>query len=147
VLALAYATMGIMIGARFDHSTLDQLKTLYRPLLSTTASLMVASILLAILFVYLMPINALSSYLAATPGGLDSIAVMASELHADATVILTVHFLRLMLVLILGPWLVSMFAKYCNKWSFCQNSATKTYTDKHEKSHLTIRRPSAASSR
>lgn len=145
VLAFSYATMGMMIGARFDNSTLEQLKKLYKPLLSTTISLMVASILLALLFVYMMPINALSSYLAATPGGLDSIAVMASELHADATIVLTVHFLRLMLVLLLGPWLVSIFAKYCNKWTFAQNLGLSTYTDKHEKSHSAIRRQSAAS--
>jgi membrane AbrB-like protein len=145
VLAFSYAIMGMMIGARFDNSTLEHLKKLYKPLLSTTVSLMTASVLLACLFVCMMPVNALSSYLAATPGGLDSIAVMASELHADATVVLTVHFLRLILVLLLGPGLVSIFAKYCNKWTFAQKEPFLTYTDKHEKSHPAIRRTPAAS--
>jgi Transition state regulatory protein AbrB len=99
------------------------------------------------LFVYLMPINALSAYLAATPGGLDSIAVMANELHADATIVLTVHFCRLMLVLIFGPPLVSVFAKYCNKWRITEKSSLRNYTEKHEKSHSQIRRSPAASSR
>jgi uncharacterized protein len=147
VLAFAYSTMGMMIGARFDTSTLDELKRLCSPLLLTTFTLMVGSILLAVLFVYLMPINALSAYLAATPGGLDSIAVMANELHADATIVLTVHFCRLMLVLIFGPPLVSVFAKYCNKWRITEKSSLRNYTEKHEKSHSQIRRSPAASSR
>ncbi len=147
ILAFAYTTMGMMIGARFDRSTLDELKRLYAPLLLTTLSLMIASVLLAILFTFLMPINALSSYLAATPGGLDSIAVMADELHADATVVLTVHFLRLMLVLIFGPWLVSVFAKYCNKWRLSENFDSKTYTGWNEEPNSTICRSPAASAK
>lgn len=136
-----------VIGARFDAATLNELKRLCAPLLLTTFTLMVGSILLAGLFVYLMPINALSSYLAATPGGLDSIAVMASELHADATVVLTVHFCRLILVLIFGPGLVSVFAKYCNKWRITEKVAPRIYTKIHEKSTSKIRRSPAASSR
>lgn len=147
ILAFAYTAMGMMIGARFDAATLNELKRLCAPLLLTTFTLMVGSILLAGLFVYLMPINALSSYLAATPGGLDSIAVMASELHADATVVLTVHFCRLILVLIFGPGLVSVFAKYCNKWRITEKVAPRIYTKIHEKSTSKIRRSPAASSR
>jgi membrane AbrB-like protein len=147
VLAFAYTTMGMMIGARFDTSTLDELKRLCTPLLLTTFSLMVGSILLAVLFVFLMPINALSAYLASTPGGLDSIAVMANELHADAAIVITVHFCRLMLVLIFGPPLVSVFAKYCNKWRISEKSSPRNYTENHEKSHSQVRRSPAASSR
>ena len=147
VLAFAYTTMGMMIGARFDKSTLDELKRLYAPLLLTTISLMVGSVLLAILFTCLMPINALSSYLAATPGGLDSIAVMASELHADAGVVLTVHFLRLMLVLMFGPMLVTVFAKYCNKWRISKNPTSNTYTGCNEEPNPTVCRSPVTSAK
>jgi membrane AbrB-like protein len=133
VLALAYSIMGMMIGSRFDEATLAELKRLCAPLLLTTLFLMIGSIVLTVLFVCWMPINGLSSFLAATPGGLDSIAVMANELNADSTVVLTVHFCRLMLVLILGPQLVRVFSKTFQKRLKRAHSLGTAYTSSDEK--------------
>jgi membrane AbrB-like protein len=106
VFALAYLTMGLQIGGRFEPSTWREMKRLAVPLLSTTAVLMVCSIGLAAWLARALPLDAVSAYLAATPGGLDSVAAVASELHADSALIITVHLARLLAVLLLGPWLV-----------------------------------------
>ena len=56
-------------------------------------------------------------YLAATPGGLDSVAAMATDLKADATLILAVHSLRLVSVVTVGPYLVQFVAQRVNRQS------------------------------
>jgi len=94
-----------------------------------------------------MPINGLSSFLSATPGGLDSIAVMANELNADSTVVLTVHFCRLMLVLILGPQLVAVFSKTFQKRLKRAQNLETPYTESDEKSYFEICRAPCASGR
>jgi hypothetical protein len=45
-----------------------------------------------------MGLDPVSAYLAATPGGLDSVAAVAAELQGDTAVILTVHLVRLLCV-------------------------------------------------
>ena len=48
---------------------------------------------------------------AATPGGLDSVAAMATDLKADGALILAVHSLRLISVVTVGPYLVQFVAQ------------------------------------
>jgi uncharacterized membrane protein AbrB (regulator of aidB expression) len=45
----------------------------------------------------------LTGYLATTPGGMDSIAVIAMASGADITLILTTQMLRLLSIIIMGP--------------------------------------------
>jgi uncharacterized membrane protein AbrB (regulator of aidB expression) len=59
-----------------------------------------------------MGLDPVSAYFAATAGGLDSVAAVAAELQGDTAVILTAHFVRLLCVLIFGPWLV----RACSRW-------------------------------
>jgi membrane AbrB-like protein len=107
VFALAYLVMGLQIGSRFEPSTLTEIKRLAIPLLTTTALLMLCSVGLAAWLARELRLDTVSAYLAATPGGLDSVAAVATELHADSALIITVHLARLLAVLLLGPWLVS----------------------------------------
>ena len=67
----------------------------------------------------------ISAYLAATPGGLDSVAAVATELQGDTAVILTVHLVRLLCVLMAGPWLVRACARWLTKSGPTQNIERK----------------------
>jgi len=62
-----------------------------------------------------MGLDFASAYLAATPGGLDSVAAVATELHVDTTIVLAMHLVRLLCVLIFGPWLVRGCARLLQK--------------------------------
>jgi uncharacterized protein len=95
VLATAYLILGLQIGANFDAAVVNQLRRLGLFALLSNIFLLGVSALLALCLVPLLKIDLLSAYLAATPGGLDSVAAMATDLRADAALILTVHSLRL----------------------------------------------------
>ena len=103
VLASAYLILGLQIGSNFDTAVVSQLKRLGLFVFLSNVLLLAAFALLAVGLMPLLHIDFLSAYLAATPGGLDSLAAIAADLKADAALILAVHSLRLISVFILGP--------------------------------------------
>lgn len=107
----AYLTLGLQIGANFDDAVIEQLKRLGSFVVLSNLFLLSVSAVLAFFLVPLLRIDLMSAYLAATPGGLDSVAVMATDLKADAALILAVHSLRLISVLLIGPYLVQIVAR------------------------------------
>jgi hypothetical protein len=111
VLAAAYLVFGLQIGSQFDATVVEQLKRLGFLVVLSNFFLLAASAVLAIVLTPVLKIDLLSAYLAATPGGLDSVAAMATDLRADAALILAVHSLRLISVLIVGPFLVQIVAR------------------------------------
>jgi membrane AbrB-like protein len=112
VIATAYLLMGLQIGGRFRPSTVAAIKDILLPVCGTTLLLLAGSFVLAWILTREMGLDPASAYLAATPGGLDSVAAVATELRGDTAVILTVHLVRLLCVLIFGPWLV----RACARW-------------------------------
>jgi membrane AbrB-like protein len=111
VLAGAYLVLGLQIGGNFDTAVMRQLKRLGWAVLLSNAFLLATSALLALFLSPLLKIDFMSAYLAATPGGLDSVAAMATNLKADAALILAVHSLRLISVLLIGPYLVQIVGR------------------------------------
>ena len=112
ILAAAYIVMGLQIGGRFHPSTIALVRNVIVPVLGTTMLLLLASVALAWIIMPAMGLNFASAYLAATPGGLDSVAAVAAELHIDTTIVVTMHLVRILCVLLAGPWL----ARTCTRW-------------------------------
>jgi membrane AbrB-like protein len=105
MLALAYLVMGSQIGGRFHPSTVAMIRGLVLPVLGTTLLLLTASVALAWIVMRTMGLNFVSAYFAATPGGLDSVAAVATELRVDTTIVVAMHLVRILCVLVAGPWL------------------------------------------
>ena len=110
-MASAYLVLGLQIGGNFDAGIVVQLRRLGWFILLSNLFLLAASAFLAVCLMPLLKIDLLSAYLAATPGGLDSVAAMATDLKADAALILAVHSLRLISVVTMGPCLVQLVAQ------------------------------------
>jgi len=108
ILATAYALMGLQIGGRFHPQTIDMIRRVILPVVGTTLLLLVGSLVLAFLISWMMHLDLISAYLAATPGGLDSVAAVATDLHVDTTIVVSMHLVRLLCVLLFGPWLVHL---------------------------------------
>jgi membrane AbrB-like protein len=117
ILALAYLVMGVQIGGRFHPSTISMIGDVIVPVIGTTLLLLGASVALAWIVMHEMGLNFVSAYLAATPGGLDSVAAVATELHVDTTIIVAMHLVRLLFVLVAGPWLVRASVHWFGKGS------------------------------
>ena len=56
-----------------------------------------------------MQIDFLTAYLATSPGGVDSVAVIAAGSHSDMALIMAMQTLRLFSILLTGPQAVARF--------------------------------------
>jgi uncharacterized membrane protein AbrB (regulator of aidB expression) len=48
-------------------------------------------------------IDALTAYLATSPGGMDSVAIIAASSHVDETFIITLQMVRFLTIIAIGP--------------------------------------------
>jgi membrane AbrB-like protein len=99
---LAYAVIGIYAGLLFDRDSVRRAGRLLPLMLASTLLLMAACAGLGWALATLTGTDLLTAYLATTPGGLDSVAIVAVGSGADASLVLAVQMLRLFAVVLAG---------------------------------------------
>ncbi len=112
LLALAYAIAGWSIGMRFTREILAHVvRALPRVVLSITILILVCggfSVALAAI----TGLDPLTAYLAMSPGGADSIAIIAAASpHVDAPFVMALQVSRFLTILAFGPWLARLVAR------------------------------------
>ncbi len=60
----------------------------------------------------LLNLDALTAYLATSPGGLDSVAIIAVGSNADVATVLAIQTLRVFVVILLGPQIAKLISRY-----------------------------------
>ena len=103
--ALAFAMVGWSVGLRF---TKDVLRAAAQALPQAIISIMILILFCACLAVILtsyLGIDPLSAYLATSPGGMDSVAIIAASTKVDLAFVLTLQLARFLVTLIIGPGL------------------------------------------
>jgi len=107
----AYIIVGVYIGLLFDRASLRQAGRLIPVMLANTLVLMAVCAVTGKVLAILAGTDYLTGYLATTPGGMDSIAVVALGSGADVSFMLAVQMVRVFATVITGPlfarWLVS----------------------------------------
>lgn len=111
LLDLAYATIGWYVGLRFRRETLRETVVALPGILVATVAVIALCAVWAYGLTRLLPIDFLTAYLATSPGGLDSVAIIAVGSKADVSFVLAVQTLRLFVVLLTGPLLAKWIAK------------------------------------
>ncbi len=112
LLALAYLLIGWSIGLRYTRATLQHAWRAMPRVLLAIGALIVFGMLLALLLVWLGGLDPLSAYLATSPGGADSVAIIAA--HAamvDVGFVMAMQLARFLLVFLLGPRLSRWIAE------------------------------------
>lgn len=99
---LGYGLIGCYIGLRFDQRTIAYVwRQMPAMVLSSTALIMLCAGS-AWCLAKMMDIDFLSMYLATSPGGLDAMAILAVETHADTGFVLATQTLRLFSVVLVS---------------------------------------------
>jgi uncharacterized protein len=101
----AFLVLGLWVGLLFDRASLKAAGRLFPIFLVSAAGLVAACAGLGWSLAALTGIDGLTAYLATTPGGIDSVAVMALGSGADAPLVLAVQTLRLFAVVLAGALL------------------------------------------
>ena len=107
----AYLVIGLWVGLLFDGASVKRAGRLFPLVLASSVGLVVVCTALAWALSALTGIDGMTAYLATTPGGIDSVAIVALGSGADAPLVLAVQMLRLLAVVLagslLGRWLAA----------------------------------------
>ncbi len=112
LLGIAYAAIGWYIGLGFTREVMLYALRAIPQLVLATALLIGLCALSAWLLTGLLHTDALTAYLATSPGGLDSIAIIAIGSHADIPFVLALQALRFFAVILAGPQIAKLISKY-----------------------------------
>jgi hypothetical protein len=103
--------VGLSIGLRFDWQTARKL--LKAVLIE--AGLLIALILLCLAAGYafhlLTGVDIMTAVLGSTPGGMQVMIASAVELGGNSGLVLAMQMTRLLIILLIGPWLAENFLK------------------------------------
>lgn len=114
LLAGSYALVGWAIGLRFTRPILAHaLRVLPRLLLSIFALIAVCG-LYAALLVAAAGIDPLTAYLATSPGGMDSTAIIAASSDVDMAFVMAMQAARVIVVILTGPGLARFIARHAS---------------------------------
>lgn len=122
LMALAYAMIGWSIGLRFTHAILLHALRALPQVFASIVVLMGVGVVIAVVLTEVADIDPMTAYLASSPGGADSVAVIAATSAVDAGFVMAMQLARFLMVLVLGPQ-VSRFVA---------NRAGDTEIKKHE---------------
>jgi membrane AbrB-like protein len=103
LLAASYLVIGWAIGLRFTRDVLKQAASALPRVLAATVTLVVACASIGWGFARVAHVDGLTAYLATSPGGADSVAIIAAGTAVDAPLVMAVQTGRFLAVLLLGP--------------------------------------------
>lgn len=106
LLAASYALLGWHIGLSFRRDALLHVWRALPPILLSILALMASCAALAWCLTVLVHVDPLTAYLATSPGGMDSVAIIAaSSGNVDVPFVLALQGVRLVFVIVLAPYL------------------------------------------
>ncbi|WP_269932521.1 AbrB family transcriptional regulator [Aminobacter sp. HY435] len=112
LLAIGYGLIGWSIGLNFTRPILRHAARALPQVVGSIAALMAFCGLLAWGLHHILGVDPLTAYLATSPGGMDSIAIIASAAGTvDLSFVLTLQMLRFIIVLLFGPALARLVAR------------------------------------
>jgi len=110
LLAVAYALLGSAIGLRFTRDIVVHAARAFPRVLAAILTLIAACAGVALILVKTAGVDPLTAYLATSPGGIDTVAIIASSSNVDVAFVLSMQFVRVIIVLGIGPWLARFLA-------------------------------------
>jgi membrane AbrB-like protein len=103
LLALAYAAIGWSVGLRFTPAILHHALRALPKVLGAILALMGVGLLIAVGLMVFTGLDPLSAYLATSPGGADSMAVIAATSAVETSFVMAMQLARFLMVLLAGP--------------------------------------------
>ncbi|MBP2169216.1 membrane AbrB-like protein [Erwinia toletana] len=112
LLALAYALIGWSVGLRFTKPIFRlALRTLPQMILSIMGLMLLCGGM-AWMLTRLLHVDLLTAYLATSPGGLDTVAIIAAGSQVDIAFVMALQTLRLFTILLTGPAMARFISRY-----------------------------------
>jgi uncharacterized protein len=118
LLAASYALVGWSIGLRFTRQILLHAAKAFPRVAASILALIALCGGLAVLMVETMHVNPLTAYLAMSPGGVDSVAIIAASSPAvNVPFVMAMQTARFLIVVFAGPPLARFIAKSLSRYA------------------------------
>lgn len=111
LLLVAFAIIGWVVGLRFTGEILRIVAVKLPHMLASILLLMGLCALIAWSLTHILGIDMLTAYLATSPGGADSIAIIAASTNVDLGFVLAFQTVRLIIVIVVGPIIARRVAR------------------------------------
>jgi uncharacterized protein len=112
LLAGCYALVGWNVGLRFTRPLLLHAARALPQVIGTTVALVAICGAIAVFMVFVAGVDPLTAYLATSPGGSDSIAIIAASTNVDVSFVMAMQTVRMLAVLFLAPALTRFVASH-----------------------------------
>lgn len=109
--AIGYAVVGWRIGGNFTRDTVTAVRRALPGVLAAIGALLGFAFLIALALTRFSHVDLLTAYLAVSPGGMDSVAIIAASVPVDVPFVMAMQFLRFALVLLAGPAIARFVAR------------------------------------
>lgn len=103
LLALSYAVIGWTVGGRFTRQVIAHAARNFFRVLASVLCLIGICCVFAVALVLLADVDPLTAYLATSPGGADSVAIIAASTKVDVPFVMAMQIARFLFVVITGP--------------------------------------------
>jgi hypothetical protein len=111
LLAASYALLGWSVGLGFTRAILVHARRALPQVLLATFILIAVCGALAFILVEAAGVDPLSAYLATSPGGMDTVAIIAASSSVDLPFVMALQTVRFVIVLFAGPPLARLIAQ------------------------------------
>ncbi len=115
LLVITYVLIGWSIGLRFTREIVIYALKALPAVLGSIMVLMILCMALSAFLVSKSGIDPLTAYLAASPGGADSIAIIAASGGVDMAFVMSVQVMRFAVILLIGPPIATFTTKRMKK--------------------------------
>ncbi len=109
--AAVFAVIGWNIGLKFTRASLRASMKLMPRIVAVIAAMIALCGALSWPLAHVIGVDALSAYLALSPGGLDSVLIIATSTHVDLPLILAAQIVRLIVVMTVAPPLARLVVR------------------------------------
>jgi hypothetical protein len=110
LLALAYAFVGWSIGLRFTRPILIYAAQALPRIILAIVTLIVICAIFGLILARAAHVDLLTAYLATSPGGADSVAIIAASSKVNVPFVMALQTARFVVVLLIGPRLARLVA-------------------------------------
>ncbi len=111
LLAASYTLLGWNVGLGFTRPIIAHALRALPQIVLSSLTLIAFCGGLAYLLTWTHDIDTLTAYLATSPGGMDSVAIIAASTRVDVPFVMALQTVRFVIVMLVGPWLAKAVAR------------------------------------
>ena len=104
---VAQMIAGAYIGSGLEKSDLKRLKNIFKPTATIMIALLILNLVVGIIIYYISPMDLVTSFMWAIPGGMTDIPIISGEMGADSAKVTVMQFIRMIFGIGIFPSMIS----------------------------------------